>query len=275
MRMKTARILSLFLVLMLSLAAAGCPGETAPTPEELLGKIVEAIRDVGTYQIDVEMTTAMQTAVHGETAETSSLMQSAGLVDLTNQMMMTTMNFKMTMPQVPGVPEEVVEMEMEMYWLDGMMYMKAPMMPGMPPMWTKAEMPWVCSLEKAVDLLKVSEIDILRVEEVNGVESYVIKIAPDVGELWEIMMGRTMGQEMDLDPGAMDIDLEEVFERVSIKQWIARDTFLPVKDQAQVTMVVQGMQMEMSTISRYHSFNEPVTIELPAEAAGAMEVPEW
>ncbi|MCL0036628.1 hypothetical protein M1N47_04405 [Dehalococcoidia bacterium] len=282
MRMKIARVLPLFLVLTLAFAAAGClvPVEEARvkialTPEELVEKMVEAIRDVESYQFDMEMTMDMKTVNYGETIETSSLIQSAGQVDRTNQRMMTTMIFEMTMPPMPGVPEEVMEMEIEMYWLDGMMYMKAPMMPGMPPMWTKGEMPWVCSLEQGVDLLKVSQIDILRVEEVNGVESYVIKVVPDLGKLWEIMMTTIIALGMDLDPVAMGIDLEEMFDKITMKTWVCRDTFLPVKDQSQMTMVLEGMEKKMSTISRLHSFNEPVTIQLPAEAAEVEEMPQW
>ncbi|MCL0087564.1 hypothetical protein M1O24_02310 [Dehalococcoidia bacterium] len=282
MRMKIARVLPLFLVLTLAFAAAGClvPVEEARvkialTPEELVEKMVEAIRDVESYQFDMEMTMDMKTVNYGETTETSSLIQSAGQVDRTNQRMMTTMIFETTMPPMPGVPEEVMEMEIEMYWLDGMIYMKASMMLGMPPMWTKGEMPWVCSLEQAVDLLKVSQIDILRVEEVNGVEIYVIKVVPDLGKLWEIMMTTIIAPGMDLDPVAMGIDLEEMFDKITMKTWVCRDTFLPVKDQSQMTMVLEGMEKEMSTISRFHSFNEPVTIQLPAEAAEVEEMPQW
>ncbi|MCL0095764.1 hypothetical protein M1O52_04505 [Dehalococcoidia bacterium] len=282
MRMKIARVLPLFLVLTLAFAAAGClvPVEEARvkialTPEELVEKMVEAIRDVESYQFDMEMTMDMKIVNYGETIETSSLIQSAGQVDRTNQRMMTTMIVETTMPPMPGVPEEVMEMEIEMYWLDGMIYMKASMMPGMPPMWTKGEMPWVCSLEQAVDLLKVSQIDILRVEEVNGVETYVIKVVPDLGKLWEIMMTTMIAPGMDLDPVAMGIDLEEMFDKITMKTWVCRDTFLPVKDQSQMTMVLEGMEKEMSTISRFHSFNEPVTIQLPAEAAEVEEMPQW
>jgi len=145
----------------------------------------------------------------------------------------------------------------------------------MPPMWTKGEMPWVCSLEQAVDLLKVSQIDILRVEEVNGVEIYVIKVVPDLGKLWEIMMTTIIAPGMDLDPVAMGIDLEEMFDKITMKTWVCRDTFLPVKDQSEMTMVLEGMEKEMSTISQFHSFNEPVTIQLPAEAAEVEEMPQW
>ncbi|MCL0039262.1 hypothetical protein M1N46_03425 [Dehalococcoidia bacterium] len=91
MRMKIARVLPLFLVLTLAFAAAGClvPVEEARvkialTPEELVEKMVEAIRDVESYQFDMEMTMDMKTVNYGETIETSSLIQSAGQVDRTN-----------------------------------------------------------------------------------------------------------------------------------------------------------------------------------------------
>ena len=291
MKMKIARVLPLFLVLTLVFAATAGRAlaeearvKIALTPEELLEKMAEAFRGVETFRIDMEMTMDMDMEMEIEmpkdmetvrkAIEKSSLSQSASQVDLINQRMMMTTTSKTTMSLMPGVPEKVMEMEMEMYLVDGTMYMKTAML-GMPPMWMKSEVPWVCSLEQAIGLLKVSQIDILRVEEVNGVESYVLKVVPDLGKFREIMGGAMTVPGMDLDLEAMGIDLEEMFQEITMKSWVCRNTFLPVKDQSQMTMVLKEMEMEMSMMSRSHSFNEPVTIELPAEAREAEEMPEW
>ena len=274
MKMKISRALPLFLILILALTASGCPDpdKIASTPEELLEGMVGAIRNVESLKADVEITIDVKTVAHGETKEISSLMQSANQVDLTNERMKTTTMVQFTMPPMPGTTEDVIKMETEMYWIDGIAYKNSPMMPGMPPTWTKAEIPWVCSLDLAINLLEVSQIDILRVEEAHGVESYVINVVPHLGKLWKMIAIR-----MGADPMAMDFDLEELFEKTAMKTWICRDTFLPTQEKIQATMVIAAMgmerRMEISIITRTHSFNEPVDIELPPEAAGATEIP--
>jgi hypothetical protein len=305
MKTKTVIALPLFLMLMLIFVAVGhpVPAEEVKvgielTPQELLKKITAAYEGVDTMHVDVETTSDMTKVMLGEGIEmrirTSSSMRSEMKVDVINQRMMSTGLMETTTPQLPGIPKgSVMKMAMEMYWLDGAVYMKMDMetpealcMPGMlcmpSPGWTKVEVPWVSPLEQIVALLKASEINILQVEEVNGVESYLIKISPDFGKLWDVMM-MTAPPGMRMDLQAMGMDLEEIVRESSIKQWICRDTFLPVKDQTQMTMVfemgTEGMKMEMEMemkmdiTSRNYRFNDPVTIELPVEAKEAVKMP--
>jgi hypothetical protein len=276
MRMKIARALPVFLVLKLVLAAAGCPvlvedvdltAEEATvqidlTPEELMKKVVAAYGRVNTFHLDMETTREWKIDPRGEiteTIETSWLVRSFGRVDIADQRM-TSRIMETTVHRRAGITEDVMEIEMEMYWVDGLVYAHVPMWPGEPPIWMKGEMPWVCSLQQAIDLLKVSDIDILGMEEINGLESYLIKLTPDIGELWELLGKGMWGQAM---PPARDIDLEQLFDEVSIKKWIASDTFHIVKQQAHLTMAFEGMERKMSSILRFHSFNEPLDIELP------------
>lgn len=295
MRIKITRVLPLFLVLTLAFAA-GClvpvadvdPAveeprvEIALTPEELVERMAEAMRALESLKAEAEMAMEMKTVIYGETVEMSSSTRSASQVDIINQRMKTTTILETTMPPMPRVPEEFMEMEMEMemYWVDGVAYMKVSPMPGMPPMWTKIEVPWMCFFGPSIDLLKASRVEILGVEVVNGIETYVIEVVPDLGKFWELMAQHMMlGPEMAPDPALMDKDFEEMFEKANLKSWVCRDTFLTVKDQIQTTMVLEFMgekqRVEMSGITRFHSFNEPVSIQLPPEAAEAMEIPEW
>ena len=270
MRMKIARVLPLILVLTVAFAAA-CPVpveiEIELTEEELVQKVIAAWGRVDTFLDDYETTIVTTWVVSGETIESSTLKRSYYKMDIANQRMMDTTIKEITMPPEPGVPEEVIKIKTEMYRLDGMMYMKVAM-PGMPPMWTKVEMPWVCYRELIAALFGGSEIEILGVEEVAGIESYLVEVVLDPLH-WMMVTG------MDFDPAAMDIDLEEMFEKLTMQTWICRNTFLPVKEQIQTTIVFEGTEKQMNIISRPHSFNEPVTIQLPPEAAEAIEIPEW
>lgn len=266
--------LPLLVVLTLAFVAIGCPaqGEEARvepelTPEELVERVVEAYGGVITFHVDMEMTRATQSLIHGETIGRSLQMRSYSRVDAINQRM-GSMIMQTTIDPGPGDTEEVMESEMEMYWVDGLVYVNVPMGPDMAPIWMKKEMTWVCSLEQTIALLQVSEIDILGVEEVNGVESYLIKVTPDLAKLWELLGGEMIGQGL---PRVRDIDLAAVFQEISMKKWIATDTFLVVKQQYFLTMaLLEGMEENMSSITRFHRFNQPLTIELPPEAEGAV-----
>ncbi len=278
MRMKIASALSLFLVLILAFVVAGCPAHEEEAqvkidlaPEELVRRVVKANRDVETYQYHMRMITAMRGFIAEETIDMQMSVLSHGTIDIANQRMRMAM--RMTIPPTPVVPEQV--RETNMYWLDGMVHMQIAM-PGMPPSWTKIEMPWMCPLQQMVALLEVSEIDTMSVDKTNGVESYLLNVTPDIDKLWNTMMGRIMMPELGLEPAAiMALDPREVIRSASIQKWITRDTFIPLKEELRITMVVEGMAMEIIRRSIYHSFNEPVSIELPPEAAEAIEVPKW
>jgi len=239
-------------------------GDVVLTPADLwlVRKMAEAYLDVETFQFDMEQSMDMTTVAYGETIDMQTSSVASAKVDIAAQRTMMAMTMETTMPPMPGVPEKVMEVQMKMYSVDGMMYMGTTV-PDMPPLWSKMQMPWMCPLALSIELLKVSVVEVVGVEQVNGVESYVIKITPDLGKLWELMM--------KMNPGMVPPEPLLDIRVISMKQWIARDTFLPIREQLQMTMVFEGMETETTIISRYHSFNDPVTIQLPPEAEGAIE----
>lgn len=250
-------ILFLFVGLLLALAIWLPRAEGAKvilTPEELREKMAEAGEGVKTFR--TKGITETKTVVDGKTIESSSLMKSVSQVDLINQRTMTVLTTETRTP-IPEAPEMVMVVETEIYWLDGMMYVKTAM-EGMPPAWMKIEVPWVCPLEQAAGLLRASEVEILRVEEINGIETYAIRIIPDIGKLLETLRGPSpMGPGMELAPEVVDVE--------GWKAWVCRDTFHTVKEQSHLTVMLGGMEIETTSIVQHHSINEPVTIELPAE----------
>jgi hypothetical protein len=77
--------------------------------------------------------------------------------------------------------------------------------------------------------------------------------------------------------------MKEVFEGFSVKQWIARDTYLLCK--AEIEMVLEmtpeamgfpdeegSLTMEIVISLLAYDYNQPVSIELPPEAENAIEV---
>ena len=133
-----------------------------------------------------------------------------------------------------------------------------------------------------VELLEVAEVEVTGSEIVNGVDCYVMELTPDMEKLWEIA-----GQQAELTGGMPDIDeelLDEVFQSYSVKEWIAKDTYLLVKEEIEMAMEfdpealgIPGgdgeIAMDMTISMLVYDYNQPVSIELPPEAEDAEEIP--
>jgi len=234
------------------------------------------------------MTMHTVTTIDGKQTEMTMTSTGSAVIDLLNERMRMTMTTQVPIPEEARVPPEgpeYMDMMMVMYFVDGMLYTKMSM-PEMPDFWTKMEMPWgqLVPIDQSVQLLKASEVEIQGIEAVNGIDTFVVAVVPDMEKLWEIM-----AQQMGVDPQMMEMPEEmpeDMFRDLAITQWIAKDTFLPVRERMQMTMVMTPnmgipvpengefeMTMTMDTTTYYHSYNEAVSIVLPPEAADAIEMP--
>ena len=276
-------LLLLSLSLLLVAALTGCTGGVdGLTPEELVQNVVEASEGIETVQYEMSMTMDTTGNAAGEQIDMSITSSGGGVIDILNEKMQMTMTSRF--PEGEGMPSG--DMEVQMYFIDGMLYIKNSM-EGVPDCWTKGEMPWgfqPVPTEQLVQLLKASEVEIVGKEEVKGIDCFIVAVVPDVNKLMEIM-----AQQGGLPPEMMEAmtGMEDMFRDVTITQWIARDTFLPVKEHTQMTMVMTSentttpvpeggefeMSMTMDMTAYYSNYNEVVSIVLPDGAAEAVEAP--
>ncbi|MCD5407067.1 MAG: hypothetical protein LRZ99_05190 [Desulfotomaculum sp.] len=283
-----SKFLSICLVLVL-VVTVGCSGKVdLVAEEELVDKVVEVYQGIETVQFDMNMSMQAEMKIGAKTEQFDSTTTGSGVIDNVNQAMKMTMQM-----QMPGLDGAVAEtMETEMYFINNVLYTKMGGIADMPVTWTKMAMPpdyEPMPIDQLVKLLKTSKIEVLGTEEIDGVYCYVVKLTPDIKQFWE-MMTQQMG--LGLDIPAKDIDataLEEMIESLSITQWIAQDTFLPLKEQTQMTLVMNPVNMDLPDVppeesfesrivmditTTYHSYNEPVTIQLPAAAKDAQSMDE-
>jgi len=161
--------------------------------------------------------------------------------------------------------------------------------PDLEPMWMKQEVPadfWEtqATIDQQLELLQASRVKYLQDEKVEGVDCYVLEITPDLAQLWQTAMQQPWMEEVPMEIP----DLEDMIKKVSVKQWIAKDTLFLTKVNIQITILVtseaMGMpeeegEMRMSIVMdmSVYDYNKPVSIELPAEARTAIEVPslDW
>ncbi len=273
MKVKGLLAVLLFAALLLSgfaCGGGGAPGET-PTPtavggsaEDIAEAAMAAAADIDSYQFDMDMDMTITDDVSGTVT-----MDMSGAVDEVDQEMQADMQMSMTVP-------EPTEADMEMYIVGGWVYMKMDMgIAGMPPMWMKYQMTEDMWQEQDIasqqlDLLEdFVDVELLGSDMVSGVDCNKLRVTPDLDRLWAWAQ---MQEGMEGVPD-IGIDLEEVITDFSLVLWVAKGTDFPMKTTLDMTVTIEGETMVMAMTMLMHHINEPVTIQLPRQAADATEVP--
>jgi outer membrane lipoprotein-sorting protein len=278
-------VLAISLALTLSLAAFGC-GEGELTQEDIERIVAEAATAnaaVNTVSFDMEMEMLIDTVSQDESVQMTMVADGAGTIDQADQKLKITMNMNM---DIPELGQE--DMTMEIYATEGWMYLKMDI-PGLGEQWVKMPMTedmWQSQsqFEQQVELLRTAqEVTFHGSETVNGTDCYVVEIVPDMAVLFEIMSQQQMpGME---DMGIDGLDMTDWFKEMTVKVWIAKDSYLEIKSDIHMIMEVtaadlgasqddlEKMTMDMNMTMTMHDYNEEVSIELPAGAQQAMEIP--
>jgi len=295
--MKRKTIAGLIAVVALVAVAtfAGCIEEEQMSTAKIKEMVLATAENIDTYKFDMDMT--QKTLISNETGEMemTTLSTGNGVVDNLNKKMKLEMTMTMKMPEKAEMPE-TMEMKMDMYFINNTMYTKMDMgIPEMPAQWTKMEMPegyeesWESQnqVDQQMELLKVSEMELLEDEKVNDVDCYVLKLTPDIEKYWDIMMKQEgMSELMQNLQQNVSFDIGEMIKEMSLKYWIAKDTKFPMKTEMQIKMVMSSedlnipeteeeftMTMDQRTDMVFYDYNKPVTIELPKEAESAAGFP--
>lgn len=295
--MKRKTIAGLIAVVALVAVAmfAGCIEEEEMSTAEIKAMVLATAENIDTYKFDLDMT--QKTLISNETSdmEIMTISTGKGAADNINEKLMMEMTMTMKMPEKAEMPD-TMEMKMDMYFINNTMYTKMDMgIPGLPTQWTKMEMPegyeesWESQnqVDQQIELLKVSEMELLEDEKVNDVDCYVLKLTPDIEKYWDIMMKQEgMSELMQNLQQNVSFDIGEMIKEMSLKYWIAKDTKFPMKTEMQIKMVMSSedlnipeteekftMTMDQRTDMVFYDYNKPVTIELPKEAESAAGFP--
>lgn len=277
------KIASLIIVVLLFsvLGVVGCVGKQKISEEDLIEKVILAVENVKTYQLDVDVAINIKGEVEGEAVEGMTMATSLSIVDIING------KRKMRVAMEKDFLETSESVEADVYLIGERRYIKI-VVPG-PERWVKERVPkgfWdtLNEIKNEIELLKLSEIEILGSENVSGVDCYVVKLIPNLEKLWErVMQTLGVGQTIPEIP-SLDL-LQEVIKSVSGKQWIAKDTYFIKKTQQKLVMLVSSENVNFPEVEEefevridfdvdeiFHSYNKPVSIELPPEAKSAIEM---
>jgi hypothetical protein len=280
------KILPLFLVLILSFTFVGCDegGELLP-PEQLdqiLAEAASATEGIETYQFDMDMAILMNMIGGDFPGEITMGASGDGAINNVDNKMKLIMTMTMDMP---GLGEQT--MEQESYFIEEWMYTMASVS-GTDIGWMKMEMPegmWETQnqLDQQIEFLTgdLSMVTLIGSEKVAGVDCYVFEVTPDMADLVNYL-----SQQQGLEGLTLDLSsLITAIKEFSIKEWVAKDSYLCMKSSNQILMEMspelvgaasedfEKMTMNMDIDMTFHSYNEPVSIVLPPEAYDAEEIP--
>lgn len=289
------KIFTLFLALTVAFPLIACGEEAAeeeklPSTQAIVDSVIESLDDIRTYQFDVDMTMNVTSESEDEAIEATKVMGFSGALDLENKQMRMdiTMNTAGTGGEEPEAERVYLEVYFEVYLVADMVYMMMEV-PEEGPQWMKLEIPegyWeqISQTQAQVELLRTARVEMIGSENVGGVNCYVLQLTPDMEQLWQLTMQQqgVIGGEM---PDIAEEHLQEIFRSFSVKQWVAKDTYLLTK--AEIDMVMEltpeamgypeeegVVTMDITMTFLAYNYNQPISIALPEEAEEAMEVPK-
>ena len=268
-------------VLAVSILASGCGRATDLTAQEVIDNTISAYSSVQTVKTTSTMSLKMDITDEAETTSASMDIDISGAMNIKETEMVVTMTMDM---DVPGLSAQ--DVSYDMYIVDDWMYMRVDA-PIAGEQWIKSRLDtptWSQQdqLAQQLELLK-SAIGVSSAgsETVDGVNCYVLEINPDMAALASYLTSQ-MGQQAGTTLPE-DIDLSRMFKSITIKEWISKDSYLPVKADMKISIDVReddfsdstggtgAMAMDMAMVIEYFDYNQPVTVVLPAGAANAIE----
>ncbi|MFC1905576.1 DUF6612 family protein [Chloroflexota bacterium] len=205
-----------------------------------------------------------------------------GAMDKAAQAMQIALNMT---TETPGEGKQ--DVSMESYLVSGAMYTKVTV-PQKGEQWIKMSMPegiWESQnrLNQQAELLAMAEeVKYLGIEDVGGIQCYVVAITPSAKSINELVSQVAMPAMGGIDPSK--INLANMIKEMSIKQWVARDSYLFMKTSQHMTMELNAedlgipkdefamMAADISVEMTFSDYNQPVSIELPQAALEAVEL---
>jgi hypothetical protein len=258
--------------------------------EALLADSVANQESINTYRFDLDMDMITEAIGGYEAGKMTLFTKSNGAANVASNQMQ--MNMEMSM-SLEGVGEESGSQDLnyDMYIYPDWTYIRMEV-PGMGEQWMK--MPTTEDMEASFNANMVDqqlgplesavEIQLLRYEEVDGADCYVLSIVPDMEDFMQwVSQQQGSTQDMDWDEMAMATD---AIKKLSYFCYITKDTSMlkriVVEMEMEFTPEQAGasasdfntMIMIMNMDMKMYDYNEPFSIDLPDEAENAMEVSE-
>lgn len=290
---KLFKALSLLLVSVIIFIGVGCEDDDSVTFEtdEVASNTLQALDDIESFRLEIEMDLDAEGGAPDEVIEVTMSLDGNGAADRVNREMEMGMSLD---AEVTG--EEDINADVDVYLVDDYIYLNQEVL-GEEPMWVKLQVPEEgpvndllgnpqVILDLMANIIEAVELDPKGTETVKGIDCYVMEAKPNFDQLWQILMQLPGLDELPAeipDLSSLPVDLDDLITELVFKEWIAKDTYFLTKVEVQMavhaTPEILGLPEEEGEVTAslnlsivIYDHNEPVSIDLPAEAESAEEV---
>lgn len=284
------KLAPIFISLLVLSLVIGCGGGTQSKPtltsvltsEQIMANVVTAVDNQDTAKVDLHVTNQRHVVDSDIEREEKFWIDGTGCSDLANKQVQWTGCTSF------DLPNECV-IDLSIYGVQGIVYQRAKIH-GQPEEWIKMEptdeeylnfyytwgmLPW------QMNLLKTSSVEVLRNEILEGIDCYVLEVKPDLNQIWDLVSQRNFFLAAGATSIGRPTTMSDVIKDVSITEWVCKDTFLPVRFDISLRVLLSSQYLEFFPFTEgyvdsqlqfiYSDYGEPVLITLPSEAQGAEE----
>jgi hypothetical protein len=283
------KILVLSLALVLSFTFWGCAGGQLTKESEfsqqeidqIVASTIAANATINTARFDMNMPMTMEVTGGSQPGKMTMAAGATGAMDIADEEMQMTLNMTM------GISGQATQkMTEEIYIAGAWIYVKVSIT-GQDDQWMKMQLTeemWQQQnqIEQQIEFLKTAiKVNYLGSEAVSGTNCYVFEIVPSMETLGSLLSQQASGTTgIDFS----QLNLAKLIKTMSVKEWIARDSYLLMKAQVDIVMEMRPadvgatssdfnkMTMDMNVGVSLHDYNQPVSVTLPPEALNAQEV---
>lgn len=279
--MKKILILGVSLLALMASLLVGCAGGelTEAEMEQVLTDVLTANAEVDTCKFDLSMQATIEMTGGPEPGAASMVGSGSGALDNAARQM------HMTMSTIIDTPDDrELELAAEYYVVDGWMHIKMNL-PDAGEQWMKMQMPqemWEAQsqIEQQLELLETAdEANYLGTEDIDGTPCYVVEIVASTEALNKLISQYQLPEMEGVDLG--EFDLTDMIKEMSVKQWVAKDSYLFMKTENHILVeILPGdvgasedefgkITEDITSQMEFYDYGEPVSIELPEEALQA------
>jgi hypothetical protein len=274
----------LLIFLLVAVAFSGCmetqPSAEEPSADEIKTLMIDSANDLDSYKFSTESTqkvTVFNRSTDDMNASTITVTAvGEGDVNLSWRAMGMVQTMNMVSENNSATPGRS-----ETYILNDTLYM------GMDGNWTSLKLPnadliWDRQnlVRNQVELLNNSEIVLLGSENVDGQDTYKVKVIPDM-ETYSALLSEQVGTIL---PVAV-LNISEMYKNSSPEwtSWITKDSHHLVKNEILMNLTVTPeavgllpgevgdfeMNVDLAATTAFRDFNQPIEITLPEGAKNA------
>ena len=279
----------LLIFALVAVAFSGCmerepsteqPGAEQPSADEIKALMIDSVNNLDSYKFDTESTQQIEvfnrSTEDGNVSTITVTSVGEGAVDLAGRAMGMVQSLN-----IESENNNATSGKSETYILNDTLYLSADgnwtslKLPNADLIWDRQNM-----VKNQAELLNNSKIELLGSENVDGQDTYKVKVVPDM-ETYSAVLSEQVGSILPVAA----LNLTEIYRNSSTEwtSWITKDTHLLKKNEIRmnltVTPEIMGMpenevgdfEMRINAVATtvFRDFNQPVEIILPEGAKNA------